>query len=301
MKKKFIFIFILVVSLFVPKNILAKTLELNLPSNYVSDAELGFAFSVREFSLFLEFLDINYDRINEVSPSEYFGLERNDDKFKFYKLPGVEVDELIIPITEELKQEAIHLSRLGFFDGYDSIKCTLKEIEVPAIPKDYTIDLSKRVNIFDMKAGDFILLELSMMFAYNSRDLPFTVLLDDDHTILEMYSLNNKKLFSIMSDVTGFENLFVISDDVTYKDNISFEFDDELKNYFRRSGYNFNIDKLNIIFVHEPMPENESKPVNDKIKNIIKNPETSNDLLILLFVCICSIVGGVLVKKMKNT
>ena len=257
MKKKIcLLLFVMFVSFFAPKNIFAKTLEINYPTNYVSEGELMFLYSVREVRFFLSFLEGDYVvYYNNNSPKNIFGKENSDRKARFYKLPGVEDDDLIFHITDEFRNQLIDNYHFDLSSGYDTIKFNVKEMPMPNFFSNYIIDFTKFDDLLDFRYVDAMLLD-SFSQDFDDINLPFNISGSfSDNAILTNFTISskdNKLLLKILFDEQESKLKIIIPDNVTYKDNITLKLADLVPDY--QTYENPIAEQITLIFAHEPSP-----------------------------------------------
>ena len=300
-KKLFALVLLMFISFILPKNIFAKTLDVYLPSNYITMENLFQNMTFKQYAVYEHFFRSD----NSIFDSEtgIIHIDQQNNLARYYLTPGTSENDLIFDITPELRNNFIDLDKIDLFYGYDKIRFSLKTFNIIE-NYDSVIDFSKYDDFFDINLYDyyiFINIFDMMDFYFDTHERPFngSYFEVNGNPGVEIISKDGKSLVKLYVDEVS--NIFKveIQDGVTYKDNITYEFSDELKDEL--SSHGFNCNSFSLIVGHEPSQENESKPVSNIVKNLIKNPETSNDTLIILVVCICAVSGGLLVKRIKNT
>ena len=311
MKKKLLLLtFIMFISLAVPKKIFAKTLEINYQSNFISEAYLLPLYTFREYTLSKDFINANNYVVNNISsPKNIFVRESSNGKYRFSILPGVEEDDLIVTITNDLRNTL--KSKYGFdvLKGYDTIKFNIKEMEPFNFPSNYIVDFTQMDDLFNLPAFSFMLFESFFGLSQYSNNPPFVLSVDDSISVylpnMRFLSTNNKLLAKIFYDENDSMFRVFIPENVTYKDNITLYLSDYINN--NQNDDTFGIEQITLVFAHEQNSNNESNSKNDtksvivKVKNLIKNPETTNYLFISIFVCICFLTGFCIFKSIKES
>ena len=303
MKKKLLAVLLFTAAvLFLPKNTFAKTLEITYPSNYLTYQQLAQTYTIRE-STFYEIgstsSGLPSTMANYATGEDIFGIEYSDDKIRFTSLPGVTDSDLTSAITQEMRNNSINYNGVDVFAVYDTIKYSLKEL--PAVDKtDVTIDFTQVKESWDMNAYDGFVLSALQRQNLQETNSPFIVSTSlagvngDTENYDEILNRDGKSLVKKFYETSATPFQIKIQDGVTYKDNLTYTLDDSVKQALANEGLNIN--KITLIFGHEPVNTN---PVNI-IKNAIKNPLTMNNIVIIIALLSICTIGGISILKKKN-
>lgn len=304
MKKKLFAVLLLTATvLFLPKNTFAKTLEINYPSNFVTYQELSKNYTLREGDFYNigSTSEATTTMANPITQEAVLAIEFEGNKIRFSKLSGVTDDDLTSPITQEFRDNIIAVYGVDIYEDYDTIKMNVKEFDITNT-SDITIDFTKYEDYWDMNAYENNVLGVLQRQNLYITDSPFytsnslagvngdsenydEIISRDGKSLVKMFYLNSNTPFKIK-----------IQDGVTYKDNITYILEDNIKEALANDGY--NVDKITLIFGHEPDPVNTVK---NTIRDSENNPATlNNKVLIIAILSICTVSAISVLKKKNN-
>lgn len=197
-----------------------------------------------------------------------------------------EDDDVIYIVTDESRAKSVEIFGRDIFGDYNKIILNFSG-------KDYSNEATT-TQIYNMNEYNFYNMDNNILAFFGYENIISSVIKVKIQSIegktLAYYSASMIGAYSRNDIVSQLNIAFKIPDDVGEEDTIIYELDDELKQIFPD-----NYQRLVIKF-RKKAKENPVIPIND----IIENPKTFNNILIVLGIIIMVIIGTTIPKLKDN-